>query len=258
MTSSGTPAKKQELWRSKLGTDYPKEYMEKNEQRLFKELQEIRDLPENRTCADCGARGTVLWASVNLGVFLCMTWYVPAHISRFLLWRQKVILSHSTNSPTFSLLFLSGAHHRSLGTHISKPKGATGSYWWGEDELAHMRSHGNAWAKEVYGDSAPPNGVTVDDAVKWRQYLTDKYVHKKYAPSPGRVATLVPTKTPPPTPIKFSPRTTKNTKFTHLPMPNIDLIHFGSPESSSAGTKDGKVPLVSPTQSKDFFADFGL
>jgi hypothetical protein len=63
----------QEMWRSKLGTDYPKEYMEKNEKRLLTKLQKIRDLPGNRDCADCGDRGTV-WASVNLGVFLCMTW----------------------------------------------------------------------------------------------------------------------------------------------------------------------------------------
>ena len=78
--SSATTTTKPEMWRSKLGTDYVKEYMEKNEQRLFKELQEIRDLPENRTCADCGTRGTVVWASVNLGVFLCMTWYVDCGV----------------------------------------------------------------------------------------------------------------------------------------------------------------------------------
>jgi hypothetical protein len=72
-TSSTAMAQKQELWRSKLGNDYLKEYMEKNERRLYAELQDIRDLPGNRLCADCGDRGTI-WASVNLGVFLCMTW----------------------------------------------------------------------------------------------------------------------------------------------------------------------------------------
>jgi hypothetical protein len=67
--------KKQEVWKSALGKDYPKEYMERNERRFLKEIQVIRDLPENRICADCGLKGTV-WASVNLGVFLCMQWYV--------------------------------------------------------------------------------------------------------------------------------------------------------------------------------------
>ena len=76
-TTTTTPAvnKKQEVWKSSLGKDYPKDYMERNEHRFFKEIQVIRDLPGNRICADCGTNGTV-WASVNLGVFLCMQWYV--------------------------------------------------------------------------------------------------------------------------------------------------------------------------------------
>ena len=81
------------MWRSKLGTNYTKEFMDKNEKRLMDELNSIRNLPDNRYCADCGTNGTV-WASVNLGVFLCMT---------------------------------CGAHHRSLGTHVSLPKGCTGN-----------------------------------------------------------------------------------------------------------------------------------
>lgn len=83
---SSTTSKAPAMWRSKLGTDYPKEFMEQNETRLLKELQAVKDKsPDNKLCADCGTRGTV-WASINLGVFLCMT---------------------------------CGAHHRSLGTHIS-------------------------------------------------------------------------------------------------------------------------------------------
>ncbi|KAG7349666.1 putative GTPase activating protein [Nitzschia inconspicua] len=171
---------KQELWRSALGTNYPKEYMEKNEQRLYSELRDIRASLENRTCADCGAKGTV-WASVNLGVFLCMT---------------------------------CGAHHRSLGTHISKPKGATGTYWWGEDEIAHMKSHGNARAKMVYGESVPPNGVTPDDPIKWKQYLTDKYVHKRYAPYLGKNCATSDTD-------EFPAMNTQNTKFTNVFMPDM-------------------------------------
>jgi hypothetical protein len=124
-----------------------------------------------------------------------------------------------------------------------------------------MRSHGNAKAKEMYGNSTPPNGISPDDPIQWRQYLTDKYVHKKYAPLPGirEMTTSFNSKTPPPTPTKFaSPRTLKNTKFTNLAMPNIDLTHFDSPKSSPAAFRKDKAPLVSPTQSKDFFADFGL
>ena len=94
MTSTKSSRK---MWLSKLGNTYPQDFMTKNEAKLLKKLDQIKDKPENRLCADCGTRGTV-WASVNLGVFLCMT---------------------------------CGAHHRSLGTHMSKPKGCTGTYWWG-------------------------------------------------------------------------------------------------------------------------------
>lgn len=224
--------KKPELWRSKLGTDYPKDYMEKNESRLYKELQEIRDLPGNRICADCGCKGTI-WASVNLGVFLCMT---------------------------------CGAHHRSLGTHISKPKGATGTYWWGEDEIGFMKAHGNIRAQEVYGSNKPPNGISKEDPIAWKQFLTDKYVHRKYAPTTTKAFPTV--TTPPQTLTKnFSSRISKNAKFTNMPMPSIDLIHFGedhdttsvntSPSTPARSTK-AAAPLVSPNQSDNFFADFGL
>jgi len=189
--------------------------MEKNERRLFKKLLEIRDLPENRVCADCGARGTV-WASVNLGVFLCMT---------------------------------CGSHHRNLGTHISKPKGATGTYWWGEDEIQFMRSHGNMRAKEIYGGGSPPAGVSRDDPTGWKQYLTDKYVHRKYAPRNSGESSI---STPPVTPTA-SPQVSR--KFTNQPMTDIDLIHFGrtSPPATGSNTKP-----VSPMPKKDFFSEFGL
>merc|ERR1712232_623060 len=86
----------------------------------------LRHDPANRDCADCGAKGCTMWASVNLGVFLCIT---------------------------------CGSHHRSLGTHISKPKGCTGTYWWGPDELENMKTIGNTEARKIYGDKVP-TGLT--------------------------------------------------------------------------------------------------
>ena len=234
MPVSKTP-KRQELWRSKLGTDYTKEFMEQNERRLYKELQELRDLPGNRICADCGSKGSTVWASVNLGVFLCMT---------------------------------CGAHHRSLGTHISKPKGATGTYLWGPDEIAFMKEHGNIRAQEIYGKNTPPNGISKDDAFAWKQFLTDKYVHRKYAPTTQSTTLPMVTTTPPATPTtKLSSRISKtNTKFTNLPMPDIDLIHFGDNTPMNSPTtpagrstvKTATPKMVSPNQSDDFFANFGL
>jgi hypothetical protein len=156
-----------------------------------------------------------------------------------------------------------GAHHRSLGTHISKPKGATGSYWWGEDEIAFMKAHGNIRAQEIYGSSTPPNGIRNDDAIAWKQYLIDKYVHRKYAPTKSKTS-LPAITTPPPTPAKFSPRIAKKAKFTNLPIPDIELMHFedttpmNSPSTPAHGGTTKATPTVSPNQSNDFFANFGL
>eukprot|EP00526_Cylindrotheca_closterium_P017532 CAMPEP_0113638084 /NCGR_PEP_ID=MMETSP0017_2-20120614/19944_1 /TAXON_ID=2856 /ORGANISM="Cylindrotheca closterium" /LENGTH=306 /DNA_ID=CAMNT_0000549161 /DNA_START=980 /DNA_END=1900 /DNA_ORIENTATION=+ /assembly_acc=CAM_ASM_000147 len=138
-----------EMWKSKLGTNYPKDFMKANEKKFHQQLQDLRHEPANRDCADCGAKGCTMWASVNLGVFLCMT---------------------------------CGSHHRSIGTHISKPKGCTGTYWWGPDELDNMRAIGNARASQIYGNGSstpiPPPGLTPDNGahtMEWRKYITDKY-----------------------------------------------------------------------------------
>jgi hypothetical protein len=236
------------MWRSKLGTDYPKDFMDKNETRLLKEVQSVKDLPENRTCADCGTRGTN-WASVNLGVFLCMT---------------------------------CGSHHRSLGTHISLPKGCSGTYLWGPDEIDRMRAIGNARARELYGD-APPRGVTNDDVTRWKEYLTDKYVHKKFASEsagtagPARPSALpsASSTSPPGASLhRASPTTGKATKFAKkMMMPDVDLIHFeddvasrspGSPQSTLATTNRNVPPAATGSPSsgagngKNFFAEFGL
>ena len=84
---------KVEMWTSKLGKQYRKDH---DFEAAKAELDHIRKLPENKRCADCGDQGTV-WASVNLGVFTCLR---------------------------------CGSFHRALGTHISKPKGCTGTYLW--------------------------------------------------------------------------------------------------------------------------------
>merc|ERR1711971_881831 len=105
--------------------------------------------PENKRCADCGAQGTV-WSSVNLGVFTCMR---------------------------------CGSFHRALGTHISKPKGCTGTYLWSPDEVQRMRDIGNARANNLYGSSQAIKSLPSSNAthIQWLEFFRDKYERRRWA-----------------------------------------------------------------------------
>ena len=211
------------MWRSKLGTDYAKEYMEKNEKLLLKELNKIRTLPENRVCADCGMPGTV-WASVNLGVFLCMT---------------------------------CGAHHRSLGTHISLPKGCTGTYWWGPDEIERMKAIGNLKAKtEFYGDGRPSttkNGLLKNTDPKWEEYLMDKYYRRRFQPDLLSVATTKKS-------WKDYNSTSKDGNGSQVDLISFDERFELNPSKGSNVIKKEVSVLdnFNAKESNDFFAEFGL
>lgn len=108
------------MWTSKLGNKYPLDVIQANDVSTQKELKRLRGLKEqgNHVCADCGAQDSS-WASVTHGVFVC------------------VVCSDV---------------HRSVGTHITKMKGCTGTYLWGPDELEKMQTVGNRKADEVFGD----------------------------------------------------------------------------------------------------------
>jgi len=119
------------MWRSKLGNTYPRDEMDRVDREHHRQLQRLRNEPGNSCCADCG-RLENTWASVNLGVFLCV--------------RCADV-------------------HRALGTHISKVKGCSGTYIWGPDELRRMEEVGNDRARAFYccGGRAP---VLSEDASK--------------------------------------------------------------------------------------------
>jgi hypothetical protein len=228
---------KEDLWRSKLGKSYPKSFMEENEKKFFEELQSLRQEPENRDCADCHAKGCSMWASVNLGTFLCMT---------------------------------CGSHHRSLGTHISLPKGCTGTYLWGPDELENMKRMGNKRAKEVYG-STVPNGFTNTDAIRWKQYLTDKYVHRKYAASltsDHPVSSLMLKKEPDLTHFDSSPKAVEGNFFANFRRSTNEEPHLRSLPSTHSnrinlldveGNQNKMGSSAAPDlRINNFFAEFGL
>jgi len=132
------------MWTSKLGNRFPKEQVERLHDEHHRELQRLRKLPSNRACAECREDGTS-WASVNLGVFLCV--------------RCSDV-------------------HRGVGTHISKVKGCTGTYLWGPDEIARMQELGNAEATVVYGHAPVPEASASKD--ERLSFCRQKYEQRRW------------------------------------------------------------------------------
>ncbi|XP_066397899.1 ADP-ribosylation factor GTPase-activating protein AGD5-like [Miscanthus floridulus] len=109
-------------------------------------LEGLLRLPENRECADCKSKGP-RWASVNLGIFICMT--------------------------------CSGIH-RSLGVHISKVRSATLDTWLPE-QVAFIQSMGNEKANGYWEAELPPNY----DRVGIENFIRAKYEDKRWVPRNG-------------------------------------------------------------------------
>merc|ERR1712113_263893 len=109
----------EKMWTSKLGNKFPMAWMQQNDRASQQELKALREFEGNKTCADCGNQDNS-WASVTHGVFMCIT---------------------------------CSDVHRSVGTHITKVKGCTGTYLWGPDEIERMREVGNERAAEIFGET---------------------------------------------------------------------------------------------------------
>ena len=128
---------------SKLGGEYPMEFIKENDQKFHEQLKELRQKKSNKICADCGKLPTT-WSSVNIGIFLCEE---CAQI------------------------------HRGIGTHISKVKSCMGSYLWHPDEILNLKNIGNKKANKKYNSNYVKPTSDTDYNIK-RDYIIDKYSNK--------------------------------------------------------------------------------
>lgn len=147
--------------RSKLGGVYPTSTIQAMDKEAHQTLKQLRSLPGNKECAECKTSPST-WASVTLGVFVCMD---CAQV------------------------------HRNLGAHISKVKSCMGTYLWCPDELERMKEIGNSRAWALFTGGAPP-GTAIDKPASGAafevrdRFARDKYEAQKWMHPGGMAAVL--------------------------------------------------------------------
>jgi hypothetical protein len=118
--------------------------------RYMNALKKLLTRMENSVCADCAMTSASRpdWASVNLGVFLCLR---------------------------------CAGIHRSLGVHVSQVRSCSLDVWTFEQLECMVRCGGNVVANSYweYGLERKPDVQTVGDL---EHFITEKYVENKFVP----------------------------------------------------------------------------
>merc|ERR1712072_1450452 len=68
--------------------------------------------------------------------------------------------------------------HRSVGTHVTKVKGCTGTYLWGPDELEKMKTVGDHGADGLYGAEKIDPSASKEQK---QRYVVEKYEKRSLA-----------------------------------------------------------------------------
>jgi stromal membrane-associated protein len=218
----------------------------------LRRMEAMLNRPENRECFDCNCKGP-RWASINLGVFICMR---------------------------------CAGIHRSLGTHITKVRSINMDVWEPQN-IEFIERMGNANAKLVWEARLPATYRKPDlnaDSKDVEKILREKYELKRYSatdadqrikdilegrlqapsedanaaspvtlasPQSGSPQTVAsPTSLAPPSapPLAAAPRPTFQAPAPQAPPPpkEIDLIDFGAMNSAP--------PQSGPNLGGDFFS----
>jgi len=165
----------------------------RDQEKLRKRLKVLLRQSANAFCADCGMSGPV-WASVNLGLFICME---------------------------------CAGVHRGIGVHITKVKSCTMDTWTTK-EVNFMQSIGNEKANSYWNAKLRPFesiAATVESS-KRTEFIRDKYERRKYYAAP---AIVEPSRTPQDEPTKPISRTqeTKSRKPRHAQSGKVHGMYQG-------------------------------
>lgn len=205
-----------------------KKRVTKEQQAKFKKiLQKLVKEEGNNVCADCNRRNP-LWASVNIGVFVCIN---------------------------------CSAFHRQMGTHISKVRSLTLDTWL-PSQVTTMQNIGNLRANKIYEATLKRSKKINGDVSNYERgdFIKAKYQRKEFYSTSSPSATpekkvkkkKKKKRKPKPKPV-FSDDDDEEEDFY-----NVDLITKSKPKQSNNNNSNSKTKKrVTTKKNETTLIDFG-